>query len=328
MNNRLTRRTIVGGALGAVLGTRIRLGSAQASSPAFAYPIGLPGRALGDGFVVRHGYATENTWYLPGYLHAGEDWYAVEGDTAGAGVYAVAAGEVVFAGSDYPGPVVIVQHAADLFSMYGHLEYELRVAVGEAVQPGQLLGTVLPRTDGRAPSHLHFEVRTFLTTPEVNGDAPRYGFGCGFQCPPGPSYWPLDAPDHPSDQGWRNPTHVLARRASGTERIAGLEVVVAAQPPSSEATVWSALPGEDGARQVGILVLHPGERLPLLAVRSGAEESRGTSAEDYDLWYRVETPEGAIGWVQAAVPSTRETGSDGRPSAVSFAFYPAVIIES
>src|SRR5687767_9847141 len=151
---------------------------AQSVAAAYSYPMGFPGRPLGDGLLVRHGYATENTWYLPGYLHAGEDWYTTEGDAAGAGVYATAAGEVVFAGSDYPGRVVIVRHAADLFSMYGHLDYALAVGVGDVVERGQPLGTILARTDGRAPSHLHFEIRTFLTTLEVNGDAPRYEFGC------------------------------------------------------------------------------------------------------------------------------------------------------
>jgi hypothetical protein len=127
---------------------------------------------LGDGFIVRHGYATENVWYNPGWLHAGEDWYLIEGETGGAGVYAAAAGEVVFAGSEYPGLVVIVRHGEDLYTMYGHLDYALPVGVGDRVERGDPLGAVLPRTDGRAPSHLHFEIRTFLTTAEVNGAAP------------------------------------------------------------------------------------------------------------------------------------------------------------
>ncbi len=197
MNNRLaTRRSVLRGAVAAGLAARIRPASAQTPSPAFAYPIGQPRHVLGDGFVVRHGYACENTWYNPNWFHTGEDWYLVEGDAAGAEVYAVAAGEVVFAGSEYPGLVVIVRHGDGLYSMYGHLGYALPVEVGSRVERGQPVGTVLPRTDGRAPSHLHFEVRTFLTTPEVNGEAPRYGYGCGYACPPGPGYWPIDAPEH------------------------------------------------------------------------------------------------------------------------------------
>lgn len=50
---------------------RIRPASAQTDALAFSCPIGLPGRVLGDGFLVRHGYACENTWYNwynPGWL--------------------------------------------------------------------------------------------------------------------------------------------------------------------------------------------------------------------------------------------------------------------
>ena len=108
-------------------------------------------------------------------------------ETAGADVLAIADGTVVFAGSDYPGRVVIVQHEAELFSMYGHLDYALEVTEGDTVTIGQRLGTVLLRTDGRAPSHLHFEVRTFLITPEVNGDQPRYGFACDRIARPDPA---------------------------------------------------------------------------------------------------------------------------------------------
>src|SRR5215212_4038739 len=132
----------------------------QAVAPVYSYPMGFPGRPLGAGLLVRHGYATENTWYNPGWLHTGEDWYLPEGETGGLGVYAAAAGEVVFAGSEYPGRVVIIQHPDNLYSMYGHLDYALSVAVGQSIERGQVLGSVLTRNDGRAPSHLHFEIRT------------------------------------------------------------------------------------------------------------------------------------------------------------------------
>jgi hypothetical protein len=45
------------------------LARAQAVAPAYGYPMGFPGRSLGDGLLVRHGYATENTWYNPGWLY-------------------------------------------------------------------------------------------------------------------------------------------------------------------------------------------------------------------------------------------------------------------
>src|SRR5829696_1738640 len=150
MERCLTRRGVMRASLTATLASRFIPAAAQSIPLDFGYPVGKSGHVFGDGFLVRHGYATENTWYLPGYLHAGEDWYTTAGDAAGAGVYAAAAGDVVFAGSEYPGRVVIMQHADDLFSMYGHLDYSLYVGIGDVVECGQPLGTILARTDGRA----------------------------------------------------------------------------------------------------------------------------------------------------------------------------------
>jgi murein DD-endopeptidase MepM/ murein hydrolase activator NlpD len=299
---------------------------ASDGEPLFSYPIGWPDRPLGDGFIVRHGYATENAWYHPGWWHTAEDWYAIEGETAGAGVYAMAAGEVVFAGSDYPGRVVIVHHGDDLYSIYGHLDPALAVEPGDAVEHGQLLGAVHRRTDGRAPSHLHFEVRTFLTTDEVNGSSPRYGYGCGVDCPPGPGYWPMDAPEHPSALGWRNSTHVIARRAfpDAPDAIAA-EVVVATHPTAATIPLWSAPAYLAGAQRIGELRLRPGDRYGLLEVRAGPEGSRLTSAEAYRLWYRIELEGDGEAWVEAAVPSDLETGTDGWPSSIRFNLLPLTV---
>src|SRR5215218_8727255 len=322
MGRSLTRRGIMRASLAATLAVRFKPAAAQSVPLGFGYPVGQPGRVLGDGFLVRHGYATENTWYLPGYLHTGEDWYTMEADAAGVGVYATAAGEVVFAGSDYPGRVVIVQHANHLFSMYGHLDYVLPVGVGDVVERGQPLGTILARTDGRAPSHLHFEIRAFLTTPEVNGDSPRYGFACGVDCPPGPGYWPIDAPEHPSVMGWRNPTHVVGGH---TDLLEDSEAVVA-MTATGEVDVSSAPQPDDCAEPLRSLLLRPGDRYPLLAIDASPAASEGTSAEAYRLWYQITLPDGTAGWVQAAVPSTNDTGSDGRPSSVRFRFLPAGVV--
>lgn len=245
--------------------------------------------------------------------------------TAGAGVYAAADGEVVYAGSNYPGRVIIVRHAGDLFSMYGHLDPALAVAVGAQIVRGQPLGTVLRRGDD-VPNHLHFEIRTFLTTPEVNGDRPRYDFRCGPSCAPGPGYWPITAPDLPAALGWHNPTHVINRRAFPSEPAGDLgEVVVAAQPISTSVTLWEQL-GEGGtAREPrGEVGLQPGARFTLLAVWTGLEATQATSAQAYKLWYRVRLPDGREGWVQAAVPSDFETGSDGLPATAKLNFYPAI----
>lgn len=325
MAGRFTRRAFAGLLAGAgLVGQGFPQDArAQASVPIYSYPMGLPDRPLGDGFLIRHGYACENTWFFPGYWHTGEDWYLAEGDTAGTGVYAVADGEIVFAGSDYPGLVVIARHDDGLYAMYGHLDYTVAVETGQRVARGALLGSVLARTDGRAPSHLHFEIRTFLTTPEVNGDAPRYGFSCGFECPPGPGYWPIDAPEHPSAMGWRNPTHVINRRMWGEAIPAGAEVSATANAPAN-VMLWTAPAGDVQAEQAGELALSPGDRYPLLAIDAGAEDATGTSAEAYQLWYRLALPAGGDAWAQAALPSNNDTGSDGRPSSVVFALVPAV----
>lgn len=117
----------------------------------------------------------------------------------------------------------------------------------------------------------------FLTQREVNGAAPRYGYRCGVNCPPGPGYWPIDAPDHPSDLGWRNPTHVIAGRAFAADASGALgEVVVASRPASSSVTLWSAPPGSDEARQsLGDLELQPDEQFQLLGIQAGPEDSAG-----------------------------------------------------
>lgn len=320
MTVHFTRRTLIK-AVSAIALTQSRGAASAQGAPAFSYPVGLPGRVLGDGFLIRHGYATENVWYNPGWWHAGEDWYLAAGDAAGVAVFAVADGEVVFAGSEYPGLVVIVRHGDDLYSMYGHLDYALAVTTGDAVARGQRIGTILARTDGRAPSHLHFELRTFLTTPEVNGAAPRYGVACGYECPPGPGYWPIDAPEHPSVMGWRNPMHVIGNRAGAPD---GAEAIVAATAPEA-AEVWLSPEPDAGAEPVATVPLRPGDRYPLLAIDAGPEASQETSAEAYRLWYRVGLSGGESAWVRAALPDFTDTGADGRPSAVRLNFVPGVL---
>jgi hypothetical protein len=197
--------------------------------------------------------------------------------------------------------------------MYGHLDHSLPIAEGDPVERGQTIGTVLLRTDGAAPSHLHFEVRTFLLTTEVNGDAPRYGFACGFQCPPGPGYWPIDAPEHPTSMGWRNTTHAIARRAfPGRDVPAGTEVAIArgidGSPPLFAAP--------DDPDLIGELPGGAGTRYALRSIEQGRESSKRTSAAGYHLWYEIEREDGSTGWAQAAVPASFDTGSDGRPSSV------------
>ncbi|CAN5350260.1 hypothetical protein BH09CHL1_BH09CHL1_18730 [soil metagenome] len=317
----ISRRLFLGGSAAALTAGADRVSARQtASAGEYSLPIGWPDRVLGDGFIIRHGYACENTWYNPGFWHTGEDWYAIEGDTAGANVAAIGAGTVVFVGSDYPGRVIIVQHEDELFSMYGHLDYAVAVSEGDAVQRGDLLGTVLLRTDGNAPSHLHFEVRTFLMTAEVNGDSPRYGFSCGYQCAPGPGYWPIDAPEHPSAMGWRNPLEVIAgslQFEAGSKRIA-----IAATGANSPASLWTLPSDHEDALLLGEFSLDAGEEFQLFGVATRNPASTRTSAEAYRIWYSIALPDGTRGWIQAAVSDDGDTGSDGRPSSIRLQILP------
>lgn len=291
----------------------------------YSYPIGQPDQVPGDSFFIRHAYTVENTWFNPGHWHAGEDWYAVDGgETAGAQIYAVADGEVVYSGSNYPGLVVIIRHDDELFSMYGHLDPAVTVQVGQRITRGDVIGTVLRRSDN-VPNHLHFEIRTFLTTPEVNGATPRYNFRCGVNCPPGPGYWPHNAPDLPSNMGWLNPTHTIAERAfPGTNDATSIgNIIVATRPFSNSVSVWPSVPDVDPTVQpIEEIVLTPGEQFPLLEVYADAEASNTLHANTYQLWYRIMLADGQAGWVQAAIPSTFETSADGQPSTIWFNFFP------
>jgi murein DD-endopeptidase MepM/ murein hydrolase activator NlpD len=318
MNSRFDRRRLLGSAA-AVAATLPNIGRAQ-SSFAFGLPVAEPGGLPGNGFIVRHGFQTENTWYNPGNWHTAEDWYRLNGaDTAGAAVVAVAGGEVVFVGSDYPGRIVIIQHAPDLYSMSGHLAPDsVMVAVGDTVTRGQQLASVASIQGWAAPNHLHFEIRNFLYAAEVNGETPRYAYGCGVNCAPGPGYWPMTAPELPSGMGWRNPTHVIGNRLL-------LDGPLTVQVPAGAggATPLTSVPWQrSDAYDTGLVDLFPGARYSVLAVDAGEEASTGTSAEAYYLSYLIETDTGASGWVRAAVADSGDTGSDGRPSSVRFNLLP------
>ncbi|MGC4191103.1 MAG: M23 family metallopeptidase [Thermomicrobiales bacterium] len=325
----LTRRALLGAGAAAIgtcaLGGRNRFAGAVPalhgefeSIAAQSLPIRWQFGRSGDGFHIRHGYATENTWYNPGWWHTGEDWYALDdGETGGAEVVAVAPGMVVFVGSDYPGRVVIVQHLPYLYSMYGHLDEAVGVAETDVVEAGQTLGTVLTRTDGVAPSHLHFEIRTFLFSTEINGDAPRYDVSCGYQCAPGPGYWPQDAPEHPSALGWLNPLEEMASWRASSDPF----TVTVSQSGAGRMADVFAVPGGE---VTNTLVLEAGQTFEVTGVQVNDPESIGTSADAYALWYEV-TLGAASGWVSAIAISDRDTGSDGRPSGIDVLLLPTSV---
>ncbi|MGB3329861.1 MAG: M23 family metallopeptidase [Thermomicrobiales bacterium] len=303
----------------------IRGGMAQATQTGTqeiasqSLPIRWPGKLAGDGFLILHGYATENVAFAPGWWHTGENWYAIDGgDTAGAEVLAVAPGVVVFAGYDYPGPVVIVQHKPFLYSMYGHLDYALNVQETDVVEAGQAIGTVLRRTDvGGSPSPLHFEIRDFLIRDQINGNDPSYGVHCGLQCPPGPGYWPMDAPQHPSALGWLNPLEEMNVWREGGPPF---DVVVNQSGLGRSATLLAS--PDASAAVLATVTLAAGMTFTITEVRTAPPDGTGTSAEAYAVWYRTPV-DGADGWLSAIAVSDAAIGSDGRPSAVDVLLIPS-----
>jgi hypothetical protein len=299
-------------------------GAAGQTSPTWpewaCAPIGWTGQVPGVGFRIGHGFACENTWFAAGWWHTGEDWYALAGDTAGAAVYAVSAGEVVYADFSYPGRVVIVQHADDLFSMYGHLDPGSVPAVGTRVVAGDQLGTVLQQAEtkgpGQAPSHLHFEIRDFLIRDDVNGRAPEYGVNCGFQCPPGPGYWPQSAPTHPVDHGWRNPTEAALGRIDPAS-LPDLDLVSNVENLGAALTLWSQ--PDLGLAEIVDYPVVLDDISAVAELKIGAPDTTETSADGYHLWARVVMADASAGWLQLGVPSSSSRGQmgDRRPWSAS-----------
>ena len=319
----LTRRTVVAAAASIGLGSSVRR-RVDAAEPVWSYPLAWPGRIPGDGFFIKHGFGCENPSYYPGLRHTGENWYGLTENAAGADVLAVSDGTVVYADYDYPGRVVILEHTGGLFSVYGHLDYGLAVAVGDAIVRGERLGAVLARPDEFARSHLHFEIRTFYLRDEVNGDHPRHGFTCGYRCPPGPGYWPLDAPEHPADLGWLNPVHVIARRMSANATGNAAQVVVVSEISSQRLPTWSDLPWRDGSVQLDGIEIASGDRFRLTGVKAGSEATRGRNAAGYRLWYRIERRSSETVWVNALAPDASERNLDGSPAGIRFDLLPVI----
>jgi len=150
-------------------------------SPAFqiASPIllaGLPTAARFD-FPIgsENGAFAYNAQPFTQNRHLGDDLNGIGGENSDLGdpVFAVADGEVIFAGEAGPGwgNVIIVLHAYEengarkfVQSYYGHVETIL-VARKQKVHRGEQIATI-GTADGRYWAHLHFEMREF-TTPFI-----------------------------------------------------------------------------------------------------------------------------------------------------------------
>jgi murein DD-endopeptidase MepM/ murein hydrolase activator NlpD len=156
----------------------------------FDFPIGSENGA----FAYNAQPFTENR-------HLGDDLNGIGGENSDLGdpVFAVADGQVLFAGEAGPGwgNVIIVLHAyvengARKFvqSYYGHVE-SILVERKQRVDRGEQIATI-GTANGRYWAHLHFEMREF-TTPFI-----------------GPGY-------REDTRGWINPTAFIASHRGAAE---------------------------------------------------------------------------------------------------------------
>jgi hypothetical protein len=113
--------------------------------------------------------------------------------------------------------------------------------------------------------------------------------------------------------GWRNPTEAALGRI-GVADLTGLDLVSNLDHIGAAFTLWSqpAL----GLSEIVATSVFPRDITGVSELRIGAPDTTETSAEGYHVWARVVTTEGTEGWLQLAVPSTYEVGSDNRPSSV------------
>jgi murein DD-endopeptidase MepM/ murein hydrolase activator NlpD len=164
----------------------------------FDFPIGTENGA----FAYNAQPFTENR-------HLGDDLNGIGGENSDLGdpVFAVADGQVLFAGEGGPGwgNVIILLHAYDekgtrkfVESYYGHVETIL-VAAKQRVQRGDQIATI-GTADGRYWAHLHFEMREF-TTPFI-----------------GPGY-------REDTRGWINPSAFIASHRGAPDDDVGRPVL-------------------------------------------------------------------------------------------------------
>ncbi|MBF2063827.1 MAG: M23 family metallopeptidase [Calothrix sp. C42_A2020_038] len=132
--------------------TRTQPPSPNSTPSRFAgYPLASTGKV-----VLSYGWQT-NTKTGEVFFHSGIDLLA----PLGTSVLAIGEGTVAFAGEQGTyGNLVIINHGQGIQTRYAQLE-TIKVAVGQQVQQGEILGTVGATGKPTSPQpHLHFEVRT------------------------------------------------------------------------------------------------------------------------------------------------------------------------
>lgn len=123
--------------------------------------------------------------------HAGEDLQAATGTQ----VRAVANGVVkhIHPTTSYPGRALLVEHTLPsgelIYSMYGHLNDPLSVHLGDEVNRGDVLGTIVEQYWlGKPNHHLHWEIRNFYDANFVCDKSSV--IGKGYTYPNRPSHFP------------------------------------------------------------------------------------------------------------------------------------------
>ena len=131
--------------------------AAAPGAPALPAVDPLPGARRTQGFGST-GFSLEPALTRDGvryaHYHDGVDLAAAEGTP----VRSIAAGEVLAAGRTSDGAVIVkVRHADGSVALYGHLQSDLKVALGDQVAAGQPLGQV-GMTGNTTGPHLHLEL--------------------------------------------------------------------------------------------------------------------------------------------------------------------------
>lgn len=245
------------------------LAADPAGGIALDWPMGqVQGGEFVPGYNVRvmQNFANVNPDY-GSRRHAALDLSYNSGSTVGAEVRAAADGTVhCVLNANYPGWVIVLEHTpssgAKFYSQYGHLG-STSVVLGQRVNRGSLIGTVIAWPNNVGNTHLHFEVRSFGNWP-ANGS-------CA-----GPGY--ADSGYTPTQQGWFDPIQTLfQRRPSFPGQIR----------PDAQVSVRAA--ASRSAAVLGQVVA--GNRL----LASGAFADAGNG----DWWHRIEYAAGQWGYVSA-----------------------------
>lgn len=265
---RTTRHLILALAL---LGTAT--GGAHAADPPGSLPFDWPmgthdGTQYIPGYNVRvlQNYANSNPTY-GNRRHSAVDLSRNTGSTVNASVHAAADGVVTCAtsGLGYPGEVVVVEHTQSngtkVYTQYGHIAPS--VSVGQLVNRGLQIGSVVAWPDDVSNTHLHFEVRTFAEWAPGNCWGPGYA----------------ETGKTPGQQGWLDPidehfgrrpefpgyavTDILQSVRSAPNRNASS--VIAQLAPGTRVVADSVWPDQGGANEWWLRVRYDGVHWGYLA---------------------------------------------------------------